>query len=351
MGVYRLYVQPAVIGILVFITWRLSRGKYSRLRRQREKAIFLIGILSLWIIGYFLSGLVVTFVQNPLMGDMTTAAINMLLYGGGAVALEWVRHRIVLMTGRKRPILAGGVVALSLLVFQTVALTLSLSDAISVITMLGAVMLPLVVYHIVQTYLAYTAGFMSMVVYAVAWTILYTLLPIMPKYDWYMVGMSALVLGVLIVLLLDRTRQDVDRPVRMGKRQQGQLANGLFVGFMVVLILFMTGVFSYKPVVIMSNSMMPIYGRGDMVVVRQKTPSMKIAVGDIIQYSHDGRIITHRVAELAVDKDVVQYITRGDNSDSNDPWLVSIDQVGGIVQARIPFVGYPTVILNEILQD
>ena len=114
----------------------------------------------------------------------------------------------------------------------------------------------------------------------------------------------------------------------------------------------MTGVFAYKPTVIMSNSMQPVYGRGDMVIVRQKSPAMSIGIGDIIQYSYKDRLITHRVVEL-VDNgndNVVQYITRGDNSDSNDPWLVSEEQISGTIRARVPLVGWPTVYLYEMMQ-
>lgn len=338
------------MAVLAVSVWWLSKGKYSRLRRQREKAVFLLSLASLWVIGYFLSGLITTYAQNPLMSTPELALLNICIYGVTGILVEYIRHRLILLTGRKHPILAGTGIAVALAAVQVTTFSLHFPDALSFVQMLGSVALPLIVYHAVQTYLAYTAGFLSMVVYAVAWLMLYTLLPIMPKYDWYMVGMSALVFGVLIVLLLDRTRQDVERPLRMGKHQQSKIANGLFAGCMVLLILFMTGIFSYKPIAIMSNSMNPVYSRGDMVIVRKKTPSMAIRIGDIIQYTAKDRIITHRVVATVVDKDVVQYITRGDNSNSNDPWLISEAQINGIVKARIPFAGYPTVILYEVLQ-
>ena len=180
----------------------------------------------------------------------------------------------------------------------------------------------------------------------------------MPKVDWYLVGRSAVGFGVTVIMLLDRTRQNARRQIGMGRHQQKKAMNVLFVGCMVALVLFMTGAFAYKPTVIMSNSMQPVYGRGDAVIVRQKSPEMNIGVGDIIQYSYKDRLITHRVVELVDsgndndnDNDnVVQYITRGDNSDSNDPWLVSEEQISGTIRARVPLVGWPTVYLYEMMQ-
>lgn len=350
MNLYRYIIQPLVILVFAGSIWWFSRGKRSRLRRQHEKALFLLSVMSLWVIGYFLSGLVTTYVQNPLMGTLRLALLNTLVYGATTLLLEYTRHRLILLTGRRHLLLVGGIIAVALAMIQVTTFTFYLPDAFSFVQMLGSVLLPLVTYHVVQTYLAYTSGFLSMVVYAIAWLVLYTLLPVMPKYDWYMVGMSAIVLGVFVIILLDRTRQDVERPLRTGKRQQGKLVNGLFIGCMIMLVLFMTGVFSYKPTAIMSNSMHPVYNRGDMVIVRQKDSSTDIKIGDIIQYTAKSRTITHRVVVVVVDKDVVQYITRGDNSNSNDPWLISESQISGIVKARIPFIGYPTVIVNEMLQ-
>ena len=355
LNIYR-YMQPLFAVALAGVTWWFSKGRYSHLRRQREKALFLMSICLLWVIGYFLTGLIATYAQNPLMGSLASAFLNIVLYGVMGIAVEWARYRLVLMTGRRHPVAAGSGIALLLLLLQATALTLDFSDGMSAIQAAGSVLLPLVVYHLVQIYLAYTAGFASMGVFAVAWLVMYTLLPIMPKYDWYMVGMSAVGFGVIVIMLLDRTRQNARRQIGMGRHQQKKAMNVLFVGCMVALVLFMTGAFAYKPTVIMSNSMQPVYGRGDAVIVRQKSPEMNIGVGDIIQYSYKDRLITHRVVELVDsgndnDNDnVVQYITRGDNSDSNDPWLVSEEQISGTIRARLPLVGWPTVYLYEMMQ-
>lgn len=311
-----------------------------------------MSISLLWIIGYFLSGVAVTFTHNPLTGTFGLTIINIISYGLVGIALEFIRFRLLLMSGRRRPVLKGAVIATVLVIFQMTTISFYLPDSLAVMNLLGATLLPLVVYHIVQTYLAYTAGFNSMLVYATAWLILYTFLPIMPKYDWYMVGMSALGFGMLIIILLDHAQQyDSHAPHRRrGSHRKNWLVEGILTICMVALILFMTGLFSYKPIAIMSNSMHPVYGRGDMVIAERRSPSTVIQVGDIIQYDKDGRHITHRVIAIAEDENVVQYITKGDNNDSNDPWMVSVDQIGGIVRAKIPFIGYPTVILNEILQ-
>ena len=125
----------------------------------------------------------------------------------------------------------------------------------------------------------------------------------------------------------------------------------MFVLVMVAMVMFMTGVFAYKPMVIMSNSMVPVYGRGAMVVV-QKVSAIDIREGDIVQYESAGKMVTHRVQQIKPDPakpDELVFITKGDNSPSRDK-PVSQSQIIGIVRSAIPYIGYPTVWLQEIIK-
>lgn len=346
---YRYIIQPLFLIVFSIAVWSLSRHKHSRLRKRNEKTYFLASISLLGIIIYFLSGLIVTYSQNPLISNVPMSILNIVTFSLSAVLLEYARHQTVLLKGRREPFMTGFVMVLVFTLFQLVAINLNFSSGMASIETVSAVILPIIMYNITQTYLAYTAGYGAMIVFAMAWLVIYTLLPIMPNYDWYMTGMSAIVASISVMLLLDRTRQDVDRPISINLQQREKINNWTFASGILILILFMTGVFSYKPVAIMSNSMKPIYSRGDMVIVRQKDDSTEIKKGYIVQYVHNGTAITHRIVDVVDDQGVVKYITKGDNSNSNDPWLVSKDQVVGVVRAKLPFVAYPTVLLHEIL--
>ena len=117
---------------------------------------------------------------------------------------------------------------------------------------------------------------------------------------------------------------------------------------MIALISFMTGAFSYRPQVIMSNSMKPVYERGAVVIVQKANP-MDVQVGDIVQYEATGHSITHRVIAIDLTSDGSGkrvFLMQGDNSPSPD-MPVQADQIVGIVRAQVPYVGYPSVWLKE----
>lgn len=346
---FLLYVlQP--LGALVLalgLRW-VTRDKRDRLHRTNEKLGITASVMALWAIVYFLSGLLFTYSYNPLWGGVWQTVLNLIAYVVFGMGVEYGRHRFILLIGRRQPLLRGCVVA-AVFMLPYIALVmpqLMAASGASVIELIGTVFIPAVVQSIVLTYLAYTAGLQSMLVYRTA-TDLLVLLPIIPRYDWYMVAMDSLLVGTILLLTLDRTRQDRSRVLHFQRRHINWVGESAFGLTLLGLVLFMTGVFSYHPIAIMSGSMSPIYNRGDMVIVQQYNPEMDIQRGTIVQYTVDGASITHRVVEISTTQGKLVYTTKGDNNADNDPWQVTTDQLRGVVRGRIPLIGYPTVLLNE----
>jgi signal peptidase I len=175
--------------------------------------------------------------------------------------------------------------------------------------------------------------------------------PIIPKYDWYLQGVSLLLLAGAVYFAIDRTQQHEQAPAGTHRRHKARYASDVMsLVLTVFLALFMTGFFTYKPTVILSNSMKPVYGRGAMVIVQKVGDPMDVQVGDIVQYWRRDVKITHRVLAIDTTTDGTgkrTFITQGDNSPSKDP-PVNESQIIGIVRAQIPFIGYPTVWLTDI---
>lgn len=42
--------------------------------------------------------------------------------------------------------------------------------------------------------------------------------------------------------------------------------------------------------------------------------------------------------------------TKGDNNNANDPWVITEDDMIGTVSFMIPYIGYPSVWVNELLK-
>ena len=109
-----------------------------------------------------------------------------------------------------------------------------------------------------------------------------------------------------------------------------------------VLAIGLPNAFHAKSLTVMSGSMEPVIGTGDIVIARQTAP-MDVRVGDIVTFrdplNHE-RLITHRVREMHVYGDDVVFVTRGDANTGEEQWALPKDGTIGRVAYTIPKLGY-----------
>ncbi len=103
-------------------------------------------------------------------------------------------------------------------------------------------------------------------------------------------------------------------------------------------------------VTVVSGSMIPTLQIGDMLFLKGINPET-IVEGDIIVYYYPpmGKLIIHRVFEMYEDG---SFKTKGDNSITNsrpDTWVVQPEWVHGTPLLRIPYLGYPRILLEKAI--
>lgn len=347
----RYVVAPVGAAILALITRQVLGGRRDHLRHKTDKMIMIGSTLSIWFVVYFMSGIIATYTRNSLVVDFKSFLFNLLGFAVVAVFIEYTRYGLMLLSGRRNVVWFGTVVAL-VFAFQYMSLG-QLAYAKSgqdVVELLVSDFIPAIMMSLLLTYISFTCGLGSQLVLRLGVVTSIIVPPILPKYDWYLLGMANIALVMAVYTVLDRSRDDRERDGRPKRNHERWAVDVTSVVVMLALIAFMTGMFSYKPNAIMSNSMNPVFYRGDMVVI-QKRHAMDIRIGDILQYETPGKTVTHRV--IAMDKSPDNsgekvFITKGDNNPNPDSALVYEKQVTGVVKARIPYIGYPTVWLRSL---
>lgn len=98
----------------------------------------------------------------------------------------------------------------------------------------------------------------------------------------------------------------------------------------------------YTPFTILTGSMEPEYGVGDVVIDEQIAP-LDARRGDVVTF-HDphrgGALVTHRVVRLHTDGRKVSFVTQGDANNVSERWAVAANGTIGRVRMRVPKVGW-----------
>ena len=108
-------------------------------------------------------------------------------------------------------------------------------------------------------------------------------------------------------------------------------------------------IFTYKMIAIGSDSMNPVYYRGDAVIYKEVQIN-KIKEKDILVFKYNGTIITHRVKNIIQKDNKIFFQTKGDNNKTVDSVLIESDDVLGTVQYIVKYIGYPTIWMQETFQ-
>ena len=101
---------------------------------------------------------------------------------------------------------------------------------------------------------------------------------------------------------------------------------------------------------ILSGSMSPVYQKDDLIYV-QKVDAASVKVNDVITYiqNEDLDVVTHRV--VRIDSEKQHIYTKGDaNEDLDTDYRVKED-LFGVTDIKIAYLGYPTLWLRELLNS
>lgn len=151
------------------------------------------------------------------------------------------------------------------------------------------------------------------------------------------------------------------KPVKAGKKEKsgglnkaaniiGNVIFALLLLMMATLSIFLIQsrisggapqVAGYQMYIVLSGSMNPEFDTGSLAFVKE-TPPEQIVVGDIITFrssSGSDSLTTHRVVEVMREQGL-QFVTRGDANNVNDPNPVPAENIVGRVTGSVPYLGY-----------
>ena len=87
--------------------------------------------------------------------------------------------------------------------------------------------------------------------------------------------------------------------------------------------------------------MKPTFERGDVIIYKKNE---EIELDDIIVFQYQEQLIVHRVVGINE-----YYVTKGDANNSVDNLKVKKEDIKGVYQFPLKYLGYPAIWLNELL--
>lgn len=345
-------LNPIFFGLLAILCIFINGDHHSRIKYQTAKLQTIFIIVTIYFIFYFLLGLFFGYSKSIYSHSPLGIIKNLWMYLLPIFELEYIRKTLITSNH-----------SISNDMFVAILFSIILSNLYSILNFsnysllfknISSIFIPNLASSILLVYLSRTCGYYGNLFYRIPQAFLTLFLPILPSINWYYTSVLGILLPLITFVLIKNlhNKAELKEPRRILRKKSSLKLLPLFIPLL-LLICFSSGIFKYKPVAILSNSMHPVFDRGDVVIVQKLNQKEleKLKKYDIIEYILGDTIVNHRIIHIEKHNNGKWlYTTMGDYNNAPDIKKVSKSQITGKILFRIPKIGYPSVWLSDFFK-
>lgn len=341
-----------VIFLIIFFVVFYKEFGYEKDKSRYSKDISLIIVIFLleFFILYYLLGVVIGFAKTNnyySLYALTTIVIPVIIT---VVLTEILRYMILRKAEGSRLLLIVSILVFTFLNISTGIYYAEFSSKYSTFVFLALTVLPAINVNIFCTYLVIKSGYKPAIIYQLIMGLYGYFVPIIPNSNTYLLSVIYFILpaicGYKIYKFFDKDKEEeLDRDYH--KKRKWDLVIPTII--VVVLVYFTSGYFHYYAIAIASGSMTPNIYKGDVVIIEKIDEEYeKLKEGQVIAYQYDDIIVVHRISRILKNEDKYYFYTKGDANSEEDNYIVEKEKIIGVVNLKIPYIGIPTIWLNEL---
>ena len=336
-----------ILILLLGLTYFLFGFEKNRKRYWKDIVLEIIIILISFFLIYYLSGVFIGFAKTKNYLTITSFKKFIFPIFIYIILKEYLRYQLIMKASEEKKLIY--LICIFFIALEnTVPFSIHpLSFNQEMFLFLALTFIPSITENILCTYLSLNFGYMPGIVYLWITKLYFYILPLIPNPNEYIYSMVFFLLPVFVLFRI-KSWQQKDRTNPIEREQQNKSGLIYYLPALIitiVLVYFISGYFKYYAIAIASNSMSPCFYKGDVVIVDQKYKNLN--QGDIIAFKYEGTVIVHRINQIIKQKNEYYIYTKGDANHNPDNYKITKDMILGVVKCKIPYIGKPTVLLNE----
>ena len=227
----------------------------------------------------------------------------------------------------------------------------SLNNNYNVFIFIAITILPIISNNVACTYIAKKVGYKPNIFWLLIAGLYGVTLPIIPDAGYYIQSLIKFLFPFVLMYNVYSffQKRDKDIPISYIKKRL-YIEIPLLAIIVFTLAYFVSGYFRYYAIAVATGSMTPRINVGDVVIVDQHKDYKDLKVGEVIAYKYENIVIVHRLVDIAVVGDDYYFYTKGDANEAKDNYIIYHDTILGKVDIKIPYIGLPTVWLNQLFE-
>lgn len=212
---------------------------------------------------------------------------------------------------------------------------------------LAMFLIPSAAKNILLNYLSVIGGYPITFVYVLIMDLYIYFLSVKPELNMLLEAVILLVFPYVVYNYVKELNNRRTVTKKREKKKENKIVTAISTIIFVILVCLVSREFKYSMIGIGSESMTGTINKGDAIIYKRYEKDEDVK-NKVIVFKRNNVMIVHRVIKVYTLDGEYVYQTKGDANDSADNWLVEQSDVLGIVEKRVPFIAWPSVILGEI---
>jgi len=346
-------LNVGIWGALFLLGLLFTKGDYNRYLDQYDKVQTTFIVVVAYLMFYFSLGLFVGYQYNAYSLTPKGILHNTIMFMPIVIFQEYIRQVLVSYSGGKSKWMIFITILFILINVNFSSVQNDFRNAESGFKFLCSDLIPLIARNFVFTYLAYISSCKPPIVYRLLTTAVSIYLPILPNINWFYTGLFGILVPIALYIIINYSQAKLERKLSWRDEKQNRPITYVPTLVLVFLVVgFVVGFFKYQPVAVISDSMLPLFARGDMIIIEQlkEDDIATLEVGDVIKFATENYYIIHRIYEIKETDNGLEFVTKGDNNNAPDGKTVKPEQIQGLYKCHVKYVGFPSVWLSEALR-
>ena len=340
-------ILTAIAIVIAAVISYLFIKKRPILSMNKNQVVMILTVVALvYLMLYYLSGLHFGFYKNPYALNLKLFFTFCIPTAVVIVASEIFRYVMRAQEDRLADILSYlSCVVAEITICSTV--TVGLSSFSNFMDLVGKTFFPAVMANLLYHYLTKRYGFYPNIIYRSITSLYIYIIPYTSAMSEAIHIFIKLMLPIAIYLFIDSLFERKRRYALAKKSRLEKPITVIAVIIMLVVLMLISNQFQYGMYVIATESMTGEINKGDAAIY-ERYDDQTIIEGQVVAYRDGKSVIIHRVEDIQIINGSARYYTKGDANDNRDAGYRTDGDIIGLVNFKIPFIGYPTIWLRSL---
>lgn len=345
--VYSRIVLACLLTVCTVATSILLKKRRVVSVHAKQVNIVLTVFAIIYLVGFYLMGLHFGYYRAVLTFGYTTIIQHIIPIAVIIISSEMMRNILLAQNTKSTKFITFIVmVIIDMLIYANVYHADTYEELIELV---GFALFASLACNLFYNYITVRFGIAGNIIFRCI-TILYAfIIPIIPNVVIFFRSILRIIYPYIMFLVIDFTFQKEERAEAYEKKRKSAIGQIALFAVMIAFIAIISCQFTYGVLVIATGSMTGTMNIGDGVLFKKYDGKEPIEVGDVIIFNKHNIKIAHRVIDLKIVNGEKRYITKGDANKDTDQGYITNSDIYGITKLRLPYIGYPTVLLRDII--